>query len=331
MPRRAPTRTGAAIATTLLVAFAFAVAALSLAPSHPGPTASAAGSTATVGEPTPPVAAMAGQALPWAGGAMPWAGTEVPWSGAELPGPGPGAATVSWRVPFEWHVPVLMYHAIATPAEATNALPGLVVSPSLFSDQLRAARRAGWRTVTAGQLARDMAAGTEPPPRTFVITIDDGREDGWTEAFPILQAFHFVATFFVPSARIGRPGDLSAAQVIALSQAGMEIANHSVDHVPLAHLPPAAARVEIADAQAAIAALLGAPPASLAYPFGSRDRQVIDDVAAAGIGVAFTTVAGCRETLSARLEAPRLRVSPATTPARLVGELGRCAAMPAWG
>ncbi|MBI3750785.1 MAG: polysaccharide deacetylase family protein [Chloroflexi bacterium] len=301
---------GTGLASIAAIVTALAVGALTIGPEPSSTNPAGASPPASLVEPTPPAEGGGGAAIPW-------------------PSTGPGAA--SWVVTFQWHVPVLMYHLISTPAQAGHALAGLVISPTLFRDQLRAAWQAGWRTITAAQLARDMAAGSEPPPRTFVITIDDGSADGWTEAFPILRAFRFVATYFVPTARIGRPGDLSVADVVALSQAGMEIANHTVDHVPLAHMAPGEAHYQVLGAQAAIAALIGAAPITMAYPFGNRDLQVIEDVGAAGIGLAFSTAAGCSETVGARLDEPRLRVSPATAPAALVGELARCAGLRAWG
>lgn len=310
--------TSATLVTTIAVgALAIGVGSVSTSPVGAAPPGglSAGGASPGTWPPGPAV-----QPMPVAqgdGGGLPWASA--------------GAIPAGWRTAFAWHVPVLMYHLIAPPGQAGHAIPGLVISPTLFRDQLRTAWRAGWRTITASQLAEDMAVGAQPPPRSFVITIDDGNEDGWTEAYPILRAFDFVATYFVPTGRIGHPGDLSVAQVAALSQAGMEIANHTVNHVPLGRVAPAEASLQIDDAQAALAGLLGAPPVTMAYPFGNRDLRVIEDAAASGIDLAFTTVEGCSETLGARLNEPRLRVTPWTTPTGLLGELGRCAAMPAWG
>ena len=87
--------------------------------------------------------------------------------------------------PFDFavRVPVLMYHRVAPADQIGLSLPGLVVSPELFAAQLEALVTAGWRSITAAQLAADLAAGVRPPPRTFVITFDDGRSDGYTEAF----------------------------------------------------------------------------------------------------------------------------------------------------
>ncbi len=249
---------------------------------------------------------------------------------AALPTPAPPIAS-PWRVAFEWHVPVLMYHVIDYAAQASGDIPGLVVAPNVFAAQLGAAKAAGWSTITAATLARDMATGVEPPRRTFVISIDDGHEDGFTQAFPILQQDGFVATFYVPTERIGHPGDLSQSEIATLVTAGMEVADHTMTHVPLASVPPAEAVSQIDGSVAALTQLLGAPPTTFAYPFGSHDAAVEADLAQAEFLVAFTTVEGCSESIPGRLAEPRMRVGPGTTPAMLVSELDRCAAMPASG
>ena len=50
-----------------------------------------------------------------------------------------------------------MYHRIIPTSEAGNSAPGLVVSPEMFSAQLKALRDAGWQSITMATLADDMA------------------------------------------------------------------------------------------------------------------------------------------------------------------------------
>ncbi len=286
------------------------------------------------------IVALATAVLP--GGSAPAVGATASPGAAAVSYPGepsaspslpPGLATPpplppnAWHVQFAWHVPVLMYHLIATPLEAGDAMPGLVVAPTLFAAQMAAAKAAGWRTITAVELALAMAAGHEPPPKTFVITIDDGHEDGWTEAFPILRQDGFVATYFVPTERIGHPGYLTPDQLTTMAAAGMEIADHTVNHVALALVPTAAAQSQLEASSSYLARLLGAPPLTLAYPYGSQDLAVQADARQAGFIVAFTTVEGCRETVAGRLAEPRVRVQSAETPQALLGALDRCASL----
>ena len=65
-------------------------------------------------------------------------------------------------------------------ANAAGAVP--------YPDALAAA---GWHTITMATLANDLQANVKPPERTFAITIDDGWDDGYTYALPILAQHGF--------------------------------------------------------------------------------------------------------------------------------------------
>src|SRR5438309_3534049 len=132
----------------------------------------------------------------------------------------PGAVHRSFRVP------ILMYHRVVEPALAGKSAPELVVPPSLFAAQMTALRGAGWRTIDTATLAADIATGRRPPPRSFVISFDDGYADGYTEAFRILQRLDLVATYYIVTGRLGWADRLTVADVQALAAAGMEIGDH---------------------------------------------------------------------------------------------------------
>lgn len=251
---------------------------------------------------------------------------------------------------FALHVPILMYHRIVPTALAGNSLPGLVVSPQLFTAQLDALENAGWQTITMATLTSDLQAHTKPPARTFVITIDDGWDDGYTYALPILQKHGFVATYFIIAGRIDHPGFVNSAELQALVAAGDEIGDHTMDHLDLFNQPAAKETYEIDAAAARIAQVTGRWPQSLAYPSGGYSARAIAAVAACqelrmavveepatgnkpagspspgSTGLPASTpraaVPMVLETWANRFVVPRLRVSPSTTASRLLSTLG---------
>lgn len=233
-------------------------------------------------------------------------------------GVGPAAQTTVAAAVTRWHVPVLMYHRVAPASQIGQDLPDLVVSPAVFSAQMTALKRRGWHTITAAQLADAMDAGAAIPPKTFVITFDDGRSDGYRYAFPILKRLGFTATFYVITGRIGRAPYLSWSQLQAMQAAGMEIGNHTVRHINLRFASRAVTDAQVVGAQEAILARLGVTPTTFAYPFGYTPINLRASVRAAGLRIAFTTLPGARETMATRLLLPRLRVHRTTTAAQLV-------------
>jgi len=163
-----------------------------------------------------------------------------------------------------------------------------------------------------------------PPPRTFVITFDDGRLDGYTEAFPILQRLELVATFYVITGRIGDSSSLNASQLRRMASAGMEIGSHTVGHIRLTSTSPSNALLELSGSATRIAAVTGQRPTTFAYPFGGVDPPRQELVQETGYAMAFTEADGCWMSWPSRLVAPRVRVTPSTTPERLLHTLEAC-------
>src|SRR5690606_34218981 len=78
------------------------------------------------------------------------------------------------------NVPVLMYHHV-------SPSPGMVTtSPARFEQHIAWLRREGWSALTADEFAGHLA-GRPVPPKSVLITFDDGYLDNWLYAHPILQ------------------------------------------------------------------------------------------------------------------------------------------------
>jgi peptidoglycan/xylan/chitin deacetylase (PgdA/CDA1 family)/GT2 family glycosyltransferase len=77
-------------------------------------------------------------------------------------------------------------------------------------------------------------------------------------------------------------GGLSVAQLIAMHERGHEIGSHTVSHPVLTTLDDSAARREIADARAALAAWLGVDVPGFCYPNGDHDDRIAALVERAG-------------------------------------------------
>jgi peptidoglycan/xylan/chitin deacetylase (PgdA/CDA1 family) len=334
--------------TAILVAMRPAAPAVTPVPS-PVADVATAGPTSTPepsGTPvaTPPAATPVATPLPPAGSypvVDSCESSSVPWAV-----PVPGSPTIN-PGSFTLHVPVLEYHRIVPAVEAGNSVPGLVVSPERFSQQLDALQKAGWHTITIAQLADDLAAQLTPVPKTFAITFDDGWDDGYTYALPILQKHGFVGTFFVIAGRIDHPGFLSSAHLLALIAAGDEIGDHTMDHTELSSVGTSRMAFEVDAAAARIAQVTGFWPESLAYPYGGVNARVSSVVAqcrqlrmavldgplkmtypapspAAGATQAPARVVELEayETAATRFAVPRIKISPSMTGAQIIARMG---------
>jgi len=124
-----------------------------------------------------------------------------------------------------------------------------------------------------------------PPPRSVVITFDDGYLDNFEVAAPILTRLALPATFFVVTRYMStdtvawwdeslprQPGWMSWEQVRQLARAGFEIGAHTRTHVDLGKVRGEEAEREIAGAREDLARELGRAPAHFAYPYGQREH-----------------------------------------------------------
>ncbi len=222
------------------------------------------------------------------------------------------------------HVPILEYHRVKAYAGESGYAVDLIVPPETFTTQMSALSAAGWRTLTMGELGDALRLGIQPPPKSFVISFDDGYEDGYINAFPILRSKGFVATFFVIAGRIGQPEFLNPVEMRELVAAGNEIGNHSMSHADMRIMTPERLVDETLGASAIIAGHVGVWPRSFCYPIGLTDPMVSDAVAAIpGIQTAVVQGGSKPETWTNRLALPRIRVGPGTYPTDLVERMGR--------
>jgi peptidoglycan/xylan/chitin deacetylase (PgdA/CDA1 family) len=216
-------------------------------------------------------------------------------------------------------VPIVTYHRVHEFAtEYTKSIPDETVEPAVFAAEMRALRRSGFHAVSQRRLFRALFDGARLPGRPVLITVDDGYVDAVTQILPVLRANHMVATFYVITGRTREQGFLNARQIRRLDRAGMDVGAHTRTHVPLATLPTAAAQREVAGSRRDLQRILGHPVYWFAYPYGSTDAAVAEQVRRAGFLLAVTTNGGTSESSLAPFALPRLHVGRAATPATVV-------------
>lgn len=205
-------------------------------------------------------------------------------------------------------VPVLMYHRIDRNVPHDAVGRDLTVEPAAFAAQLRYLREHRIRTLTATELAEDLAHGRRPRS-AVVLTFDDGYDDNATVAFPLLRANDARATFYVSSGFVGTPRHVTWRELRAMRAAGMEVACHGTFHLDLSTLDRAQQEAEAGGCVRRFARYLGGAPArSYAYPAGKFDATTRDVMRELGMLAAFTEGGGNVRELTDAYALPRLRV-----------------------
>lgn len=93
-------------------------------------------------------------------------------------------------------LPVLMYHYVSRFPGATT------VSPEHFEAQCRGMAEHGWRGVGLDEAEAFLRDGAPLPPRSLLITFDDGYLDNYVYAWPILRKYGHKGVVFAVTERL---------------------------------------------------------------------------------------------------------------------------------
>ncbi len=91
-------------------------------------------------------------------------------------------------------VPVLIYHKVINERQAENIFSCPI---NLFYRQMRYLYKNRFQTLFLSDLYKHLKFNTPIPPRSLVITFDDGNLDNWVFAYPVLKQFSLKATIFM--------------------------------------------------------------------------------------------------------------------------------------
>lgn len=174
----------------------------------------------------------------------------------------------------------------------------LAIKPDHFRKQMQAIKDSGIPVIPMADFLAWRRGEKNIPPKAIVITIDDGYDDTYSLAWPILKEFGFPFTFYVYTNYIGAGGrSISWEELKEMSEAGVDIASHTVSHANLAKPKQSDLkgmtyeewlRNELAGSKKIIEEKLGITVTTLAYPFGIHNDAVAQAAADAGYEAAFT-------------------------------------------
>ena len=184
-------------------------------------------------------------------------------------------------------VRILTYHNVG-PQQGE-----LTVTPSQFHDQMDWLHTRGYTVIGPDSLEQWLRGTCVLAPKSVIITFDDGFEDLYRYAFPILQSYSMRAVFFlVPGWMEEKQGFLNWQQVKEMRQAGMYFGSHTMTHRLLRRMSPAIVRKEHSVSKEIIEQQLGDPVSLFCYPSGYYDTTALTEVRRAGYTMACSTRPG---------------------------------------
>lgn len=212
-----------------------------------------------------------------------------------------------WTQTIDYNYPrILMYHMISNHKKNAK-FNGLRVVPIEFEKQIKYLIDNNWTFFSMSELIEKKDT---LPKKSIAITFDDGYEDNFTNAFPILKKYNVKATIYIVVDRHDREwsskrkkknndGELKNEpklldeQIVQLIDSGLiEIGSHTMTHDNLLNLTKEQKINEIQNSKIEIENKFNITCKSFCYPFGLYDEKDVEIVKNSGYTNATTTTKG---------------------------------------
>ncbi|HKJ33508.1 MAG TPA: polysaccharide deacetylase family protein [Balneolales bacterium] len=191
------------------------------------------------------------------------------------------------------NIKVLVYHRIVDDEELAQK-NWMCVHVDQFYKHLKWIEQMGYTSITLEDYWLYMMGELQLPRKPIIITFDDGYEEIYKLARPVLQEFGMRVVLFVLGNRnlhenewdkkLGLPAAplLKDRQIVELYDDGFEIGAHTLNHVHLPNLSPVNAWKEIYDSKKNLESLIKGRVYSFSYPYGAITKDIQDMVAQIG-------------------------------------------------
>lgn len=182
-------------------------------------------------------------------------------------------------------VPILMFHSISDAGGPTS------IAPDTFKSMMSSLAASDYEVVSLQDVAAWHRGERDLPAKAMAITFDDGFVDFKDHAFPVLEAFNFPSTLFVPTRKTGGEEDwygghaatralLDWPDLQTLDRSLADIAPHGRNHVDLSRLDEAQLTEEISGSKQDLEAELNKRTSHFAPPYGKVNAAALAQIEA---------------------------------------------------
>lgn len=220
-------------------------------------------------------------------------------------------------------VPVLMYHSFN--AEESRLIPH--VDPKIFKKQMKFFAKNNYNVINPDKAIAYMTKKEKMPPKTVLITADDGYLNFYENAYPVLKEYNLPATIFIVIDKIGQPGYLDWKELREMSDSGLvTIGSHTKSHpwLPSASVDEEKLHDELAVSKEVLEKGLGKSVDYICYPNGGFNDMVKEAAKKYGYKGAFTTNPDKHGPIDNIYEIKRLKMSSSSNnPILLWGKVSK--------
>lgn len=201
---------------------------------------------------------------------------------------------------------ILMYHMVSEPktaAEVKYACP-----PRQFEKHIQMLLSTGFTPISINAVEKYYSHNIPLPDKAFLVTLDDGFEDNYLNAFPIFQRYNIPAVIYLATGLLGKTNQwmsaptfserkmLSWPQIKEMAMHGISFGSHTISHPRLTELDDDSVNKELTQSKQSIEDQLGLECSHFAYPYGLLTEKTRELVQQAGFTTACSTRSGFNNT-----------------------------------
>lgn len=172
----------------------------------------------------------------------------------------------------------------------------LAINPEVFREQMKTLKDRGIPVISMKNFLAWRKGEKAIPPKSVLITIDDGYTSGYQTAWPILKEFGYPFIMYPYTKYVEVGGkSLTWDQLREMRDAGVEFGSHSASHDNMVR--PRTLKGcnyqewlnnELFGSKQILESQLSAPITTFAFPYGIHNARIVDDALKHGYEAMFT-------------------------------------------
>lgn len=213
------------------------------------------------------------------------------------------------------NIPILTYHHIDQVTQtASESLKSLTVTPENFELQVAWLKGQGYESISLNDILLYSKGLSLPPEKPIVLTFNEGHEDVFENAIPILKKYGFTASFGVitqfPGFKYEENSYAPWPTIKKAKMQGMEIVSQTQDHFDATSSKYDETFIlrNLKESQEDLKKNLGEALPIIIYPFGRYDERFLKLVKEAGFELGVTTNTDTLIDFKKLLEIPRIKI-----------------------
>ena len=218
------------------------------------------------------------------------------------------------------YLSILMYHQVGE-FENVTRLKANFCHVKRFEKQMHFLKRWNYNVISLTDAIKGLKGEIDLPKHSVVITFDDGYENFYDYAFPILKELNLPSTVYAVAGLVGKPSDwlyeddiqpaplMTLDQMLEVQKHGVDFGSHAISHPRLSKIDRADMRREVFESKAMLEDMLNRPVEHICYPYGDHDQMVVEASREAGFLSGTTIIKGSAWSEHDALALPRKAIS----------------------